>query len=149
MRRLAVLLALVLAPAVAQAQTGGDLFAVRKNFALFGRIYEALASEYVDPVDAERLMRTGIAAMNGALDPYTVFFDEATTAAGRLQQGADVGGVGIVAAQAGGRLVVAAVRDASSAETQGVRPGDAVVTIAGRPAAGRAGRRCRRSSSLS
>ena len=136
MRRLAVLLALVLAPAVAQAQTGGDLFAVRKNFALFGRIYEALASEYVDPVDAERLMRTGIAAMNGALDPYTVFFDEATTAAGRLQQGADVGGVGIVAAQAGGRLVVAAVRDASSAETQGVRPGDAVVTIAGRPAAG-------------
>ena len=130
MRRLAVLLALVLAPAVAQAQTGGDLFAVRKNFALFGRIYEALASEYVDPVDAERLMRTGIAAMNGALDPYTVYFDEATTAAGRLQQGADVGGVGIVAAQAGGRLVVAAVRDASSAETQGVRPGDAAQGVA-------------------
>ena len=135
MTRLALLTALVLAPGLAAAQTGGDLFAVRKNFALFGRIYEALASEYVDPVDAERLMRTGIAAMNAELDPYTVFFDEATTAAGRLQQGADVGGVGIVAAQAGGRLVVAAVLDASSAETQGVRPGDAVVSIASRPAA--------------
>ena len=134
MKRLAVLTALVLVPGLAAAQTGGDLFAVRKNFALFGRIYEALASEYVDPVDAERLMRTGIAAMNAELDPYTVFFDEATTAAGRLQQGADVGGVGIVAAQAGGRLVVAAVLDASSAETQGVRPGDALVTLAGRPA---------------
>ncbi len=137
MRRLAlVLLALApaLAPGLAHAQTGDDLFAVRKNFALFGRIYELLASEYVDPVDPERLMRTGITAMTGQLDPYTVFFDEATTAAGRLQQGADVGGVGIVAAQAGGRLVVAAVLDASAAETQGVRPGDAIVTIAGRPA---------------
>ncbi len=134
MRRLA-LAALVLAPGLVQAQTGDDLFAVRKNFALFGRIYELLASEYVDPVDPERLMRTGITAMTGQLDPYTVFFDEATTAAGRLQQGADVGGVGIVAAQAGGRLVVATVLDASAAEAQGVRPGDAIATIAGRPAA--------------
>ena len=133
--RLAVLAVLVLAPTLAHAQTGGDLFAIRKNFALFGKIYETLASEYVDHVDAERLMRTGIAAMTGALDPYTVFFDEAATAAGRLQQGADVGGVGVVAAQAGGRLVVAAVLDASSAAQQGVRPGDALVTIAGRPAA--------------
>ena len=131
-----LLTALVLVPTAASAQTGGDLFAVRKNFALFGRIYETLASEYVDAVDAERLMRTGIGAMTGALDPYTVFFDEATTAAGRLQQGRDVGGVGLVVAQAGGRLVVAAVLDGSSAETQGVRPGDAVVTLVGRPAAG-------------
>lgn len=136
MRRLAALAVLALAPAVSSAQGGGDLFAVRKNFALFGRIYEMLASEYVDAVDAERLMRTGIGAMTGALDPYTVFFDEATTAAGRLQQGRDVGGVGLVVAQAGGRLVVAAVLDGSSAETQGVRPGDAVVTLAGRPASG-------------
>ena len=134
MRRLALAL-LILAPGLARAQAGDDLFAVRKNFALFGRIYELLASEYVDPVDAERLMRTGITAMTDELDPYTVFFDEATTAAGRLNQGADVGGVGIVAAQAGGRLVVAAILGASAAETQGVRPGDALVTIAGRPAA--------------
>ena len=129
------LAAVLLFPVAAAAQTAGDLFAVRKNFALFGRIYETLASEYVDAVDAERLMRAGIASMTAGLDPYTVFFDEATTAAGRLQQGRDVGGVGLVAAQVGGRLVVAAVLDASSAETQGVRVGDALVTIAGRPAA--------------
>ncbi|HEX8299202.1 MAG TPA: S41 family peptidase [Rubricoccaceae bacterium] len=133
--RHAVLLALMLAAPALRAQTGDDLFAVRKNIALFGQIYEALASQYVDRVDAERMMRTGIASMMGELDPYTVFFDEATTAAGRLQQGRDVGGVGVVAAQAGGRLVVSAVLDASAAEAQGVRPGDALVSIAGRPAA--------------
>ncbi len=118
------------------AAADDDLFAVRKNFTLFGRIYETLASEYMDPVDPERLMRTGIGAMTAALDPYTVFFDEATAAQGRLQQGQDVGGVGVVVQPRADGLHVSAVLDGSSAEAQGVRPGDRVTTLAGRPAAG-------------
>jgi carboxyl-terminal processing protease len=135
MRRL-VLAVLVAVPAVAHAQADADFYAIRKSFGLFGAIYETLAAEYVDPVDAERLMRTGIGAMTEALDPYTVYFDEATAAAGRLQQGGDVGGVGVVVAERAGGLVVASVLDGSGAETQGLRPGDAVVTLAGRSAGG-------------
>ena len=132
-RRLApLLLLLALAPPVA-AQAEGDLFAIRKSFGVFGTIYEALASEYVDAVDAERLMRTGIGAMTDALDPYTVYYDEATAAASRLQQQGDVGGVGVVLAERGGGLVVASVLDGSDAEAQGLRPGDAVVSVAGQP----------------
>ena len=130
-RRLAALtFLLALAPPVA-AQAEGDLFAIRKSFGLFGTIYEALASEYVDAVDAERLMRTGIGAMTDALDPYTVYYDEATAAASRLQQQGDVGGVGVVLSERGGGLVVASVLDGSDAEVQGLRPGDAVVSVAG------------------
>ena len=138
MPRPLLLVALALVPLVASAQdaSGSDLFAIRKNFGLFAEIYRSLAGEYVDPVDAERLMRTGIAAMTDDLDPYTVFFDEATTAAGRLQQGGDVGGTGVVIQDVGGRLVVVSVLDASSGEVQGVRPGDAVVSVGGRPADG-------------
>ena len=128
----ALVLVLALAPPAA-AQAEGDLFAIRKSFGLFGSIYEALASEYVDAVDAERLMRTGIGAMTDALDPYTVYYDEATAAASRLQQQGDVGGVGVVLAERGGGLVVASVLDGSDAEAQGLRPGDAVVTVAGQP----------------
>lgn len=133
MRRL-VLAALVCLPAVASAQEDADFFAIRKNFGLFGTIYETLASQYVDPIDAERLMRTGIGAMTGALDPYTVFYDEATAAASRLQQQGDVGGVGVVLAERGGGLVVATVLDGSDAELQGLRPGDAVVQVGSRGA---------------
>ena len=122
--------------AAVAAADDDDLFAVRKNFTLFGRIYELLASEYMDPVDPERLMRTGITAMTGALDPYTVFFDEATAAQGRLEQGQDVGGVGLVVGPGADGLSVTTVLDGSSAETQGIRPGDHVVTVAGRPATG-------------
>ena len=135
MRRLvlAVLVALpVAAPAV--AQTGVDFFAIRKSFGLYGAVYETLTSEYVDAIDAEALMRSGVGAMTGALDPYTVYYDEATAAASRLQQGGDVGGVGVVVAERGGRLVVVSVLDGSDAERQGLRPGDTVVSLSGQPA---------------
>ncbi|MFN3596177.1 MAG: S41 family peptidase, partial [Rubricoccaceae bacterium] len=112
-----------------------DFFAIRKNFTLFARLYETLAAEYVDPLDAERFMRTGIAAMTGALDPYTVFLDEAAGADIRLQQQRQVGTTGLVLEVRGGRLVVTAVLEGSPAEAQGVRPGDAVVTLAGQDAA--------------
>ena len=138
-RRLA-LLALVLLAVPAQAQDV-DYFAIRKSFGLYGAVYEALASEYVDAVDAQALMRTGIGAMTGSLDPYTVYYDEATAAASRLQQGGDVGGVGVVIAERGGRLVVASVLDGSDAERQGVRPGDAVVRVARQPSEGLAAER--------
>ena len=137
-----VLLALVLAPlavpvAVAPAAAQGvDYFAIRKSVGLYGAVYEALASEYVDAIDAEALMRSGIGAMTGSLDPYTVYYDEATAAASRLQQGGDVGGVGVIVSERGGRLVVTSVLDGSNAEQQGVRPGDAVVEIARQPAEG-------------
>ncbi|MEM1054793.1 MAG: S41 family peptidase [Bacteroidota bacterium] len=134
--RLALVL-LVLAPLGAPAaQDGDDLFAVRKNFGLFADLYAALAGEYVDPVDAEALMRTGIAAMTETLDPYTVFFDEATTTEGRLRQSGEVGGAGLVVARRGGVLVVTGLDENGPAERQGVRVGDRVTRLAGREAEG-------------
>ena len=134
LRRLA-LAALVLAPLAAPAGAQEvDFFAIRKSFGLYGAVYETLAAEYVDAVDPQALMRTGIGAMTGSLDPYTVYYDEATAAASRLQQGGDVGGVGVVVAERGGRLVVASVLDGSDAERQGVRPGDTVVQVGRQPA---------------
>ena len=139
MRRLA-LAVLVLLASSAEAQEV-DYFAIRKSFGLYGAVYEILASEYVDAIDAEALMRSGIGAMTGSLDPYTVYYDEATAAASRLQQGGDVGGVGVVVAERGGRLVVASVLDGSDAERQGLRAGDTVVSLAGQVAEGLAAQR--------
>ena len=139
MRRLA-LAVLVLLAASAEAQEV-DYFAIRKSFGLYGAVYEILASEYVDAIDAEALMRSGIGAMTGSLDPYTVYYDEATAAASRLQQGGDVGGVGVVVAERGGRLVVVSVLDGSDAERQGLRAGDTVVSLAGQAAADLAAQR--------
>ena len=127
---------LVAAPALAPPAAAQDLFAIRKNFGLFAEIYEQLATEYVDPIDAERLMRAGIAAMTETLDPYTVFYDEATATEGRLQQSDEAGGVGMAVAERGGALVVVGLIEGGAAEAQGVRVGDRLVRLAGRETAG-------------
>ncbi len=139
MRRYAIPTALVVA--IVAAGVGwfapdDDYFALRKNFTLFARMYEELAAGYADPVDPERLMRTGIDAMLESLDPYTVFLDEADSEDMEIMSRGRYGGVGIAVGERAGRLVVTAVLDGSTAFEQGLRPGDIVARVAGRDAAG-------------
>ncbi|MEM0961049.1 MAG: S41 family peptidase [Bacteroidota bacterium] len=131
--RHAVLTLLIACPLAVPAGAQ-DFFALRKSFEVYGRVYQTLAAEYVDALDPEALMRTGIGSMTEALDPYTVFYDEATATASRLQQGGDVGGVGVIVGERAGRLVITSIADGSDAEQQGLRPGDAVVRLAGQDA---------------
>ena len=106
-----------------------DFFAVRKNFTLFGRIYAQLAEDYVDDIDPEPLMRTGIDAMLGTLDPYTVFFDEADNEDMDILTRGRYGGIGLGIDRRGGRLVVVSPFEGYSGYEQGIRAGDVIMTI--------------------
>jgi carboxyl-terminal processing protease len=110
-----------------------DFFAVRKNFTIFGRLYEELAMGYVEDVDPELLMRTGIDAMLGTLDPYTVFLDEADNEDMDILMHGRYGGVGLGVDRRGGKLVVVAPFEGYSGYEQGIRAGDVIVTIDGTP----------------
>ncbi|HLA63428.1 MAG TPA: S41 family peptidase, partial [Rhodothermales bacterium] len=140
MRRFAFPSVAVLALLIAVAGFVGpddDYFAIRKSITLFGRLYEELATGYVDAPDAERLMRVGMDAMLASTDPYTVLFDEAATEDMEIQTRGQYGGVGISVGQRAGRMVVTAVLDGSSAAAQGIRPGDEVLSVEGQALAGR------------
>ncbi len=115
------------------AARADDLFALRKAFEEFSGAFEALVTGYADPLDPERTVRHGIDAMLAAADPYTNFYDERTVAEGQLVRGG-VGRVGVELALYGGRLVVAMPGDETSGYRQGLRPGDALLQIAGRDA---------------
>ena len=108
-----------------------DFFAVRKNFTIFGRLYEELALGYVEDVDPELLMRTGIDAMLGTMDPYTVFLDEADNEDMDILTHGRYGGVGLGVDRRGGKLVVVAPFEGYSGYEQGIRAGDVIVTIDG------------------
>ncbi len=112
-----------------------DFFAIKKNFTIFGKLYEELATGYVDDLDAEQLMRTGIEAMLQTLDPYTVFIDEADNEDIEIITRGRYGGVGLSVGQRGGRTVVLQVFEDASAFEQGVRTGDLILEIAGTPSA--------------
>ena len=110
-----------------------DFFALKKNFTIFGKLYEELATGYVDDLDSEQLMRTGIDAMLQTLDPYTVFIDEADNEDIEILTRGRYGGVGLTVGQRGGKIVVLQPVEGASAFEQGVRTGDVITNIAGIP----------------
>ncbi len=110
-----------------------DFFALKKNFTIFGKLYEELATGYVDDLDSEQLMRTGIDAMLQTLDPYTVFIDEADNEDIDIITRGRYGGVGLTIGQRGGKTVVLQPVEGASAFEQGVRTGDIITNIAGIP----------------
>ncbi|MFW5973290.1 MAG: S41 family peptidase [Bacteroidota bacterium] len=109
-----------------------DFFALRKNFRIFGALFEEVVADYVDPIDSGRLMRAGIDGMLEQLDPYTVFLDEADQAEFDIMSRGRYGGVGLTVGLREGRLTVIAPIEGTSGFRQGVRPGDVILEIDGR-----------------
>jgi len=106
-----------------------DLFELRKNFEIFGALYEEIALYYVDDVRPQPFMRAGIDAMLAELDPYTQYLDEADMADMQLMQQRKVGAVGLNMAVLGGKLTVLAPEDNASAYQKGIRTGDIILQI--------------------
>src|SRR5690606_26389555 len=53
-----------------------DLFQISKNLDIFASVYKELNINYVDDIDASKMVKTSIDAMLGELDPYTEFVPE-------------------------------------------------------------------------
>ncbi len=111
-----------------------DLFTVRKNFEIFGATYQELVANYVDELDAQRVMRIGLRAMLAEMDPYTTFFDEATNDQIRLSARGNVARAGLQLEKRDVELVVGEPPYPMSGYRQGVRPGDIVSSIDGQDA---------------
>lgn len=110
-----------------------DLFELRKNFRIFGAVYEEVVTGYVKPVSPEHLMRTGIEAMLSELDPYTTFLDEADNANLDMITEGEYGGVGLDVGTRGGKITVVAPRQGASGYKQGIRAGDVILEINDQP----------------
>jgi carboxyl-terminal processing protease len=106
-----------------------DFFELRKNFKIFGAVYEELVTGYVDDLDPERLMHVGMDAMLSDLDPYTTFINEGQKTDIRVLQQGSYGGVGLNVGTRGGRMTVIAPVEGASGYKQGVRAGDVITSI--------------------
>ena len=108
-----------------------EYFALRKNFQIFGAIYEELVTGYVDPLNPETLMRTGIDAMLEDLDPYTTFFDEADNGDIDIITRGRYGGVGLNVGVRNGQFTIIAPVEGASGYLQGVKAGDIILEADG------------------
>jgi carboxyl-terminal processing protease len=111
------------------AQQSDIYFEMRKNFSIFSSVYENIALEYVDEVDPEILMRTGIDAMLETLDPYTVMFNESQNEQAEIMSRGNYAGIGIQAGYRDGNVVVIAPSEGGPAEQAGIRAGDVIVAV--------------------
>tara|TARA_R110002096_G_scaffold151859_3_gene314632 strand:- start:3022 stop:4659 length:1638 start_codon:yes stop_codon:yes gene_type:complete len=135
MKRLAKVLpflVILLVVGVAIAPQKADIyFLIKKNFSIFSKTYENVALEYVDEVDPEKLMRTGLEAMLETLDPYTVVYDESQNEQAEILSRGNYAGIGVEAGYREGKVVIVAPNEDGPADRKGIRAGDEIIAIDG------------------
>ena len=115
----------------AHALADDDLFELRKNFEIFGAMYEEIVMGYVDRVRPQPFMKTGVDAMLAELDPYTRFYDQADNMdIAQMRRGPEAT-VGLNIGMQSGQLTVLAPEGLTSGYHQGVRVGDRILRVDG------------------
>lgn len=95
-----------------------------------------LSSNYVDEIDAARLLEEAAEAMTSSLDPYTAYLPEKEMKDFEIMTTGKYGGIGSIIRQKGDRVVIAQPYENSPADKSGLKIGDRFVKIAGEDARG-------------
>jgi carboxyl-terminal processing protease len=106
-------------------------FEISKNIDLFTRVYKEISFNYVDEVNPEEFMQSGIKGMLSSLDPYTVFIDENRKDEIELLTNGKYGGIGITIGIRGNNVTIVEVLEGYSAQRQGIRIGDVLIEASG------------------
>ncbi|WP_201316121.1 S41 family peptidase [Dyella sp. EPa41] len=99
----------------------------------FSRVYEIVRQAYVEPVDNKTLMKAAISGMLSGLDPHSEYLDKDGLAELNEDTTGQYGGLGIEVLQVDGTLRIIAPIDDTPAARAGIKPGDTIVKINGKP----------------
>ena len=106
-------------------------FSINKNIDVFGRVYKEIVTNYVDEVDPEKFMRSGIDGMLETLDPYTVYLGGKDEDEIDLLTHGQYGGIGVSIGVRDGVVTILSSMEGYSAHKQGVKAGDRIIEIDG------------------
>lgn len=104
-------------------------FEIAKNLDIFATLFKEVNALYVDDVNPNKLVRTGIDAMLASLDPYTNYIPEDEVEDYRTMNTGQYGGIGAITREIGNRTVVTMIMEGYSAEKGGLKIGDEVLRI--------------------
>ena len=129
--RYSMLLALLLVGLLAGIQLKDKYFKFSKNLEIFATILKELDSHYVDEVDTEALVKTGIDAMLRSLDPYTTFFSEEDLESLEVSITGEYGGIGAIIGSREGKAIIFMLFKDQPAHKGGLHAGDKIIQING------------------
>jgi carboxyl-terminal processing protease len=104
-------------------------FEIAKNLDIFATMFKEVNALYVDEVNPNQLVRTGIDAMLGSLDPYTNFIPEDEVEDYRTMNTGQYGGIGAVTREINNRTVVTMIMEGYGAQKGGLKIGDEIIKI--------------------
>jgi carboxyl-terminal processing protease len=104
-----------------------------KDAHLLAEVIGLIRDDYVDKTDDHQLMSNAIRGMVGELDPHSAFMDAGEFEDLRIATEGNYSGIGVEVTMEDDVLTVIAPLDGSPAAHAGVRPGDAIVSIDGKP----------------
>jgi carboxyl-terminal processing protease len=131
MKRLFILIT-VIVPLLTQAQPQSDHnFNVAKNLDTFNALYKALDMLYVDTLDANETIGTGIKAMLQSLDPYTTFYSADDQQDMRYRVTGKYAGIGSLIRKnlQTGRIIIDEPQADMPAAEAGLKKGDIILAI--------------------
>jgi carboxyl-terminal processing protease len=123
------LLLLVSIVALSFTRPAERYFEIAKNLDIFATLFKEVNALYVDEVNPNTLVRTGIDAMLTSLDPYTNYIPEDEVEDFRTINTGQYGGIGAITREIGKRTVVTMIMEGYGAQKGGLKIGDEVLKI--------------------
>ncbi|HUJ41131.1 MAG TPA: S41 family peptidase [Candidatus Acidoferrales bacterium] len=117
--------------------TAGDPADLQESIREFAQVVAVAQQNYATPIDADKAIYNGaIPGMLRELDPHSVFFDREAFSVQREDQRGKYYGVGMTVAPRDNHTVVMAPFVGSPAYKSGIRPGDIISKVDGKPCDG-------------
>ena len=115
--------------AVSYTEPAERYFEIAKNLDIFATLFKEVNALYVEEVNPNKLVRTGIDAMLGSLDPYTNYIPEDEVEDFRTVNTGQYGGIGAITREIGDRTVVTMLMEGYGAQKGGLKIGDEILKI--------------------
>ena len=106
-------------------------FRIAKNLDIFYTLFRELNTFYVDEINPDKLIKSGIDNMLKTLDPYTVYFPESDADEFTFMTTGKYGGIGALVRNSGDYVVVIEVYKGFPADQAGIKAGDILKKIDG------------------
>ncbi len=132
----AVALCLFIYILFSSALCSAGTFEIYKLLNLFGDVFSRVRSEYVKPVEDQKLIENALNGMLNALDPHSSYMNEKEFQALKDMAQGEFGGLGVEILPEQGAIKVITPIDGTPAARAGIQPGDYFIEIDGQPIMG-------------